>query len=163
MNTPPIRWGIEHEQTALKAFYAENVTKHLEFKTEKSGLFILAEKPYIAGSPDGFMMCKCHGKLPLEIKCPYKIRDKTIMEGVNDCDFLLKTSSGNITINNAHKYFTQVNSQMAVTNTSQAMFIVWTTKDIFYEILSFDKEHWGKVKTNLDIFFEHIYVLQCCK
>ena len=48
---------------------------------------------------------------------------------------------------------------MAVTNTTQAVFIVWTTKDLFVEYIMFDKQHWEKVKNNLDIFFECTYVL----
>ena len=70
VNTPAIKWGIDHEEDALKAFYAENISKHVDFKTEKSGLFISSDKPFIAASPDGFMVCKCHGMLPLEIKMP---------------------------------------------------------------------------------------------
>ena len=54
---------MKHATTsALKSFYAEEVTKHKDFKTEKSGLFIFQQKPFIATSPDGFMTCKCHGK-----------------------------------------------------------------------------------------------------
>ena len=68
-----MNWGTDHEEKALKSFYAENVAKHIDFKTEKSGLFILQQKPFIAALPDGFMTCKCHGKSTLEIKCPFKI------------------------------------------------------------------------------------------
>lgn len=43
---------------------------------------------------------------------------------------------------------------MAVTNASQAFFIVWTTKDMLIEVIPFDHEHWVKVSTNLDVFFK---------
>ena len=127
-----IRWGTDHEAIALKSFYAQEVGNHQEFKTEKSGLFISRQQPFIAASPDGFMSCKCHGRLPLEIKCPFKIKDKTVKEGVEECNFLTLTSEGTVTINKNHKYYTQIISQMAVTNSKQAVFIVWTSKEGFH-------------------------------
>ena len=71
---------IDHELDALKYFYTEHFGKHQEFKTEKSGLYISKDHPYIAASPDGFMSHKCHGLLPLEIKCPHNIREVTKIE-----------------------------------------------------------------------------------
>ena len=153
-----IKWGIDHEPDALKCFYAEHFDKHQEFKTEKSGLYICKDHPYIAASPDGFMSCKYHGLLPLEIKCPHNIREiAKIEDGLKYCQFLTKTSSGNITINTSHKYYTQIVSQMGITNTKQAVFIVWIPQDLFVEYIPFNKDHWEKVKTNLEVFFK-IYV-----
>ena len=104
-----IKWGIDHEPDALKCFYAEHFDKHQEFKTEKSGLYICKNHPYIAASPDGFMSSKCHGLLPLEIKCSHDIREMAkIEDGLKYCQFLTKTSSGNIKINKSHKYYTQI-------------------------------------------------------
>ena len=49
-----IKWGIDHEPDALKCFYAEHFDKQQEFNTEKSGLYICKEHPYINAPPDGF-------------------------------------------------------------------------------------------------------------
>ena len=111
-----IKWGVDHEQDALKAFYTEHCTKHQDFKTEKSGLHLNKEEPYIAASPDDFMSCKCHGRFTLEIKCSFNIRDQKITDGMKECEFLT-ISSGNITINKGHKYYTGIVSQMAITKT----------------------------------------------
>ena len=51
-------------------------------------LFIDPNRPYIAASPDGMFSCACHGDAVIEIKCPFKIRKKTIKDGVHECDFL---------------------------------------------------------------------------
>ena len=154
-----IKWGIDLEPDALKCFYAEHFDKHQEFKTEKSGLYICKDHPYIAASPNGFMICKCHGLLALEMKCPHNIREMAkIEDGLKYCQFLTKTPSGNITINKSHKYHTQIASQIAITNTKQAVFIVWIPQDLFFEYIPFNKDHWEKVKTNLEVFLKYISV-----
>ena len=151
--TASTKWGIDHEQSAIKKFYAEHVSKHTDLKIEKSGLFIFYERPYIACSPDGFIVCKCHGRVCLEVKCPFKIFNKTIKEGANECDFFT-IKNDQISLNKNHKYYTQINSQIAITNCKSAYFIVWTLKDLYIEVVKFDQELWDKVKTNLDIFFK---------
>ena len=151
-----IRWGIDHEPDALRYFYAEHFGKHQEFKTEKSGLYICKDHPYIAASPDGFMSCKCHGLLPQEIKCPYNIREiAKIEDGLKYYQFLTKTPSGNITINKSNKYHTQILSHIGRTNTKQA---VWIPQDLFFEYIPFNKDRWEKVKINLEVFFKYISV-----
>ena len=78
------KWGIDREKDAMKKFYAEHVSKHTDLKIEKSDLFIFYERPYIACSPDGFIVCKYHGRVCLEVKCPLKIFNKTIKEGASE-------------------------------------------------------------------------------
>ena len=51
------------------------------------------------------LSCKCHGLLPLEIKCLHNIREMAkIEDGLKYCLFLTKASSRNITINTSHKF-----------------------------------------------------------
>ena len=148
-----MKWGIENETNAMKEFYANEAVNHSDFKTDKAGLFLAKQFPYIGASPDGIMYCKCHGKSTIEIKCPYKIKNQKIKEGSQVCDFL-KLVDGNVNINTQHKYYTQIISQMAITNTKQAFFVVWTTEDIFIQIIPFDKKHWQMVSVNLEVFFK---------
>ena len=51
--------------------------------------------------------------------------------------FLIKTSSGNITINTLDKYYTQIVSQIGITNAKQTIFIVWIPQVFFGEYISF--------------------------
>ena len=67
---------------------------------------------------------------------------------------ILTISSRNITINIGHKYYAQIVSQMAITETRQTVFIVWALYDSFVEYIPSEKNHWGNVKTNLKIFFK---------
>ena len=54
---------------------------------------------------------------------------------------------------------------MGIANTKQAVFIVWIPQELLVEYIPFKKDHWEKVKTNLEVFFK-IYVrpaLLCLK
>ena len=153
-NVEAMKWGVDNEKNAFKSFYASEIEKHTEFKTEKAGLFISKQRPYIAASPDGLLLCKCHGKSTIEIKCPYKIRYiKNIKNAVTECDFLTLVN-GELSIKKSHKYYTQIQSQMAIASTMQSYFVVWTTNDMFVQKIDFDKEHWMKVSINLEVFFK---------
>ena len=117
---PAIAWGKKHENDALKCFRLVEAVKHKEFHIQSLGLFVNRKKIYIAASPDGFFTCKCDdghcpGKAVIEIKCPYKIRERNIHDGVLDCEFLELDDNSSIRLKKNHQYYTQVMSQMAQT------------------------------------------------
>lgn len=152
-NSAAIKWGRTKEEDALKAFYAFEATKHAEFKVEKAGLFLDKHRAYIGASPDSIMYCKCHGKSVVEIKCPYNIKDRKIADGVKQCDFLAMEEN-TIVLKKSHKYYTQINSQIALSHSTCGYFVVWTTEDILIQQIEFDEMHWLSVSTNLEIFFK---------
>ena len=102
------------------------------------------------------MYCKCHGKSILEVKCPNNIHNSFIREDINKCSFL-STDNGEVTINKGHKYYTQVISQIQLSQSNQGYFIVWTTKDSFVQIVG-KMKHIGKKYLLISIFFQKI----CC-
>ena len=114
---------------------------------------IYKDEPYIAASPEGLMSCKCNARFKLEIKCLFNIRRKEITDSMKEYK-ILTISSRNITINIGHKYYAQIVSQMAITETRQTVFIVWTLYGSFVEYIPSGKNHWGNVKTNIKIFFK---------
>ena len=86
-NIDAIKRGRCH-QDALKSFYIQEATKRTDYKITCCGLFVDKNKPYIAASPDGMFSCKCHEDYVIQIKRPFKLRDRFLKEGINDCDFL---------------------------------------------------------------------------
>jgi hypothetical protein len=148
-----VQWGKCKEEEALKEFYALEATKHIDFKLEKSGLYLDKNRAYIGASPDGIMYCKCHGKAVIEIKCPFSIKDSKIADGYGKCDFLA-LEDYSIVLKRSHKYYTQINSQIALSNSTCGYFVVWTTQDILVQNIEFNKNHWEAVSTNLEIFFK---------
>ena len=80
-------------------------------------MFLDKNRAYIGASPDSIMQCKCHGKSVVEIKCPYNIGDKKVADGVGECEFLVM--EGNVVaLKKSQKYYTQINSQIALSNSS---------------------------------------------
>ena len=52
-------WGLKHESSARKAYYATEGQKHHQFSLLSKGLIISKEKPYLGASPDNITTCKC--------------------------------------------------------------------------------------------------------
>ena len=102
-----------------------------------------------------FCFANAMEKSILEVKCPYNIRNSFIKEDINKC-FFLSTDNGEVTINKGHKYYTQVISQIQLSQSNQGYFIVWTTKDSFIEIVGKNEAFWEKASINLEIFFKKI-------
>ena len=99
------------------------------------------------------MYCKCHGKSILDVKCPYNICNSFIKEDIDKSSFL-STDNGEVTINKEHKFYTQVISQIQISQSNQGYFIVWTTKDSFIEIVGKNEAFWENVTISLEIFFK---------
>ena len=98
--------GRDH-QDALKSFYFQEAMNDTDHKINCCGLFVDKNKPYIAAYPDGMFSCKGHEGYVIEIKCPFKLRDQFIKEGINDCDFL-EILDRKIHLKKSHKYHTQL-------------------------------------------------------
>ncbi len=77
----------------------------------------------MGASADGIGNCDCHGKFLIEIKCPYKHRnEKDIESCLQDKKFCLDK---NLHLKTNHRYFTQVQMQMAIYGVKVCHFVVW--------------------------------------
>ena len=103
ISTPTKKCGQDNKENAFKFFYTEEVSTYHAFKAAKCGTFLGKIKSYIDASPDGIVICKCHGKGLIEIKCPYSIRKKKISKSVRECDFLITNGNGRFTLSRNHK------------------------------------------------------------
>ena len=72
----------------------------------KLALFFDRKKPDIGTSPDAVASCKCHGFCVVEIKYPFSIRNKLIIENFSECSFFELNEIGNIQLKRIHKYYT---------------------------------------------------------
>ena len=68
--------------------------------------------------------------------------------------FFLSTDNGEASINKGHKYYTQVISQIELSQANQGYFIVWTTKDSFIQIVQKNEAFWEKVSINLNFWLK---------
>ena len=161
---PQLKWGIAHEKDGVKSFMSDIASQHegglVGF--QRCGLYVKADYPYLAGSPDGLFMCKCCGPATVEIKCPYSVRNENIMERevYKRVDFL-EDHNGTPRLKRTHRYHTQVQAQMWVCGVNHSFFVVWTAGHrALYEQIQFDKAYTTKVINNLTLFYK-AYTLPC--
>ena len=111
---------------------------------------------YIGASQDGLRYCKCHGKSVVKIKCS-SIKYKTVFEGHSSCKFLT-LQEGKIMLKQNNKY-TQIISQIDLSNVSGGYFVACTNKGILINRIEFDRNLWASLSQNLEIVFKS-YVIQ---
>ena len=59
------------------------------------------------------------------------------------------------------KYYTQVISQIQRSQLNQGYFIVWSTKDLFIQIVGINEAYWEKVSINLNFFSKDLLQQGC--
>eukprot|EP00794_Sanderia_malayensis_P001118 gene1118-469_t len=151
---PAIRWGRIHEKDASKAFFTTIAKLHTNPKLHICGLFVLKSHPYIGASPDSIFSCSCCQNSCVENKCPFSIKDVTVEEGYKKTDFL-ENCDGKLQLKCNHKYFFQVQGQMALTGLETTYFVVWTMKgQPLVEKIAFDLNFWQDILSKLVIFFK---------
>ncbi|XP_022792263.1 uncharacterized protein LOC111331423 [Stylophora pistillata] len=127
---------------------------HKNAKLHNCGLFVLKSHPYIGASPDNMFSCSCCQNACVEYKCPYSIKDQKVEEGYKNTDFL-ETCDGKLQLKRSHKYFFQVQGQMALTGLQTTYFVVWTLKgQPLVEKIDFDINLWKDIIAKLVIFFK---------
>lgn len=113
------------------------------FAVHQCGLVIDPKYPFLGASPDGMVCCSCCGKGVLEIKCPFKYRDYSPTDdpALSDSNYCLKRSpNGTIHLSSKHKYYYQVQGQIALCNAVYCDFVCWTEKGLFIERIKRDED-----------------------
>lgn len=156
VQTPATSWGIRNEKEAVRAYErlkSREVGRPV--RVDECGLFIHKEKTWIAASPDGIVTEAGTGKRLglLEVKCPYKHRNRTVREACKDRDFCLELNGDSYALKRDHGYFTQVQCQLAATGLQHADFVVHTKKETAVAPVEFDAEFWGKTVPKLEKFY----------
>ncbi|XP_029884097.1 uncharacterized protein LOC115347169 [Aquila chrysaetos chrysaetos] len=156
VQTPAMSWGLRNEKAAVRAYEqlkSQAVGKPV--RVDDCGLFIHQEKNWIAASPDGIIKEAATGKALglLEVKCPYKHRNRTVREACKDKDFCLEVDGDSYALKKDHAYFTQVQCQLAAAGFQQADFVVHTTKETAVVPVEFDAKFWGQTVPKLEKFY----------
>lgn len=149
VTSPAIKWGIEHESEALKAYEEhQHRTGHTELTVCPVGFHVSISHPFLGASPDGGVYDPSKIGEPYgfaEVKCPFKHRDKTPQQACSDPDFCcVLTSSGEIRLKKRHPYYCQIQGQMAIGVRPWCDFIVYTSKGVSVERVHYDQEFWEK-------------------
>ncbi|KAM6062786.1 uncharacterized protein VSU04_007880 isoform 1-T4 [Chlamydotis macqueenii] len=156
VQTPAMSWGVRNEKAAVQAYeQLKSQAVGRPVQVEDCGLFIHREKKWLAASPDGIIKEAATGKALglLEVKCPYKHRNRTVREACKDKDFCLEVDGDSYALKRDHAYFTQVQCQLAAAGFQRADFVVHTTKETAVVPVEFDAEFWGQTVPKLEKFY----------
>ena len=77
--------------------------------------------------------------------------------------YLTSTEANSLHFKPSHSHFSQIQSQMAITKTSNTDFVVWSPKDILIVAIPFDLEHWNKLLAGFVMFLRNILALHYFK
>ena len=152
----PLQWGREHEQDARQAYLQQRGTTT---RLTHSGLVIDTEHGWLACSPDDLAQDSTaesedqHGLV--EYKCPYSARDTTVDEACQKKDFMSIMKNGEVVLKRTHKYYYQVQGQMAICKRKWCDFVIWTPSSLTIERITFDNEFWKDTLTKLENFYDH--------
>ncbi|XP_069029208.1 uncharacterized protein [Embiotoca jacksoni] len=167
VQTRAMSWGIRME--------AEVVRRYQKLKTsllgqpvsvQDCGLFIDAQRPWLAASPDGIVTDSRTGQwlLCLEVKCPYKHRQRRVEDACrDDRAFCLEIQDEDgrepgqtpiYRLKTSHSYFTQIQCQLAVTGLQRADLVVFTLKETAVVPVTFDSDLWEETVSKLEVFYK---------
>lgn len=123
-----VQWGVSNEAKARLKYINEQRQLHREFTCEKVSFLIDHKNPFLEASPDGIINCACCGRGVLEIKCPFKHRNSSIDEAaMSDAAFCLNRQGQ---LKKLHRYYSQVQLQMCITETLYCHFCIYTKVDM---------------------------------
>lgn len=154
--TPAMSWGIKNEKKAMEAYETIKTSKtHKAVEIDGCGLFVDKKNSWLAASPDGIVKDAGTGK-PLgvvEVKCPYKHRNRTVTEACKDTTFCLDKEGDSYELKKSHPYYGQVQCQMGVTGLKKADLVVHTNKETAVVPVDFDPAFWKSTVPKLEKFY----------
>ena len=112
VNTKAVIYGCKHEADAIKAYEAEMIKSHVDFKLSQCGLVINREYPWIHATPDFLVSCSCCGLGCGEVKCPLCIDRCDFDSYVLKKNSCLEKVAGKFQLKRSHNYFFQVQQQL---------------------------------------------------
>uniref|UniRef100_A0A3B5A834 YqaJ viral recombinase domain-containing protein n=1 Tax=Stegastes partitus TaxID=144197 RepID=A0A3B5A834_9TELE len=159
VQTRAMCWGVDNEAEAVRRYQKlKSAALGRPVSVQDCGLFIDAQRPWLAGSPDGIVTDSQTGQwlLCLEVKCPFKHRQRRVEEACReDPAFCLEIQDeeGQYHLKTSHCYFTQIQCQLAVTGLQRAELVVFTLKETAVVPVDFQPEFWDETLSRLEVFY----------
>lgn len=161
LTTAAIKWGLKHENIAKKRYQAHMRLHGKEkISVKNCGLFLLQSFIAIGASPDGIVQTNTNTYL-VEIKCPFKWRNSTILEACKSPDFYCYLDSNNkIQLKQNHRYYTQIQGQMGVCQYKVCHLVLYTLQDLTVIEIPFNAVFWESLLSKLKTFYMK-FVIPC--
>lgn len=142
---PAVQWGRTHEKDGIKALkdrIANNVV---------STSVWLHQSGVLGATPDGLI----NDEYVVEVKCPFKFRQRKIIECLKETnDFILRLDGNYVVINKNHDYYHQIQGQIHLTNRQKCYLVIWTTMDTQVFLIEKDIDWTPNIEILLDFYFK---------
>nr|XP_022310871.1 uncharacterized protein LOC111116162 [Crassostrea virginica] len=165
---PAVQWGQDKEAQARSEYVNLKSVINNNFKVEDTGLTLCAEHSFLGASSDGKVLDGDSIGL-LEIKCPYSIQGtqvttKEVAEivAMSSPNFCLEESQEGPRLKKSHKFYAQVQGEMAIKGLPWCDFVVWTNaakNNICIDRVYFDPDFVSSMMPRLIEFYMH-YIAQ---
>ena len=150
---PALQWGITNEDIAREAYLELAKEQHANFQYSAAGLHVNPSYPHLGATPDGIINCDCCGDGVIEIKCPYKHRDKHPHHVADPQFYLKRNNDGQLHLCRNHEYYSQIQGQLAVCEKEYCDFVCWTPHGMHVERILSEPAYFDDTKPALDTFF----------
>lgn len=151
---PSLVFGRAIEGIAVDRYAA----LHPEWRVSECGLVIHPELPFVAASPDRILFCPSTGERGvLEVKCPSSLQVGPTVAAREKASFCLQKVDGRISLKTSHKYYWQVQGQMACCGLQWCDFVVFAADELFVERVMFDCAAWERCVSLLKNFYRKFY------
>ena len=154
---PAIVFGRTHEETARQEFWSLFQKNHKNPVIKRLGLILHPEHPILGGSVDFTFACSCCNKQQFilgEIKCSYKLRDRSVRENFTELNYLDELGH----LKPAHQYNFQIQTYLGLLGLQKAVLIVWSPVDFLSIDVNFDEELWREISINCHKYYFQHYV-----
>ena len=159
-------WGIQNESTAIEAYiaYQDLLGKHVTVRP--AGFFVSESHQFLGASPVGYVHDTTNQGEEfgfIEVKCPFVQRDLSPLEASLTSGFCCRQVTNQTTCNSPelklqqnHKYYAQVQGQMAVGGMTWCDFVIYTNRGINVERILYNEDYWkNTLLTKLESFFDN--------
>lgn len=146
LSTPAVIHGKTYEPIAVELF-----EKHFQTKVSKCGLFVNEDFPNFAATPDGIV----DEETLVEVKCPFSSRNEEISDSIT---FLEKNSSQMLQLKTDHKYYFQIQGQLAICRRNRCFLLVYTFKELLVLEIKYDDNFVKNMLKCLDKFYFETYL-----
>ena len=141
-NVPSIKWGLDHESVAFKAYEVQFKELHTTLNLRKSGFYVGCQG-FLGASLDGVLE-DGEGNMAgiLEIKCPYSAANFSVREACQKLDdfYCYIDDNKEIKLRTNHAYYYQIMGTMGITSASFCDVVIWTPKSVECITIQFEEE-----------------------
>jgi hypothetical protein len=162
-NIRALKFGRESEPIAKSIYCKMYIESHVNAKFQECGIFLDQEVSFLAASPDMLVSCDCCGDGLLEVKSTLKPKCNSCSSfcTCNLPDYFFISDDGKLEIRKKHKYFCQVQGQMAISKRMWCDFFVYSCNGTFLRRINFQEDYYANVQSNLVDFFKTVIAPKC--